>query len=356
MDPLLPRYRRPSTFAGVLDDSFHLFRQAWLPLLLVMSIAAIMTLILRSIQGLLGGTTFPATAFVPTPNSAAPFSGVPPSALVRFGLLTLLFTILSFVVTLPSVLAVVTLTNGMMRGTRASVANAWASYVWAFRKLGYAFASSAIALFAILGLSIVSVALWTIGLFVIGPLIALIGLIVWLVNRRARRPWLKWLIVLAAPWGLVFYFAYKWSLATPAIVLEEARPVAALRRSSRLAKGDWFRVSGIVTVLAIVVGLLQAIPGFLVTIPLTVARLGTIVRNGPAAAAQPDLAATILSSAASSLGLMLFGALPVIGLTVLFIDLRNRHEGADLAERIDALEAPDPDGRLLFDPTSPALG
>ncbi|MBV8084434.1 MAG: hypothetical protein JO247_06425, partial [Chloroflexi bacterium] len=188
----------------------------------------------------------------------------------------------------------------------------------------------------------------------VGPIVASISLLVWLLNPRARKPWLKWLIIVTTPFGLAAYVIYLWALSTPAIVLENAGPVSGLRRSAQLVRGNWFRVSGIVVLLGIVVGILRGIPQLVVSLPLGIARIGALVQN-PGGAPQTDPILTVASSAAGSLGLALFGALPAIALTLLHSDARNRLEGADLLERIETLPPPaDPVGRN--DWTSPALG
>ncbi|MDQ3702396.1 MAG: hypothetical protein M3442_15970, partial [Chloroflexota bacterium] len=50
------------------------------------------------------------------------------------------------------------------------------------------------------------------------------------------------------------------------------------------------------------------------------------------------LIVNVANSAASVVGSVLFGSLSFIAATIMFIDLRNRHEGLDLAERLDLLQ------------------
>ncbi len=175
--------------------------------------------------------------------------------------------------------------------------------------------------------------LTVIGIGLIGGLIALGGLVAWVNRPPERRPaWLKWLIVLATPLGLPLYYGVRWSLSIPAIMLERAGPVAALRRSSALVKGHWFAVAGVWLVLSIVVGILQSIPGALIGL---IAVLVGVSSGDPEGL---GLIVNVANSAASVVGSVLFGSLSFIAATIMFIDLRNRHEGLDLAERLDLLQ------------------
>jgi hypothetical protein len=47
----------------------------------------------------------------------------------------------------------------------------------------------------------------------------------------------------------------------------------------------------------------------------------------------------VANSAGSYIGGALFGPLPLISAALMYVDLRNRREGADLGERLELLEA-----------------
>jgi Membrane domain of glycerophosphoryl diester phosphodiesterase len=51
------------------------------------------------------------------------------------------------------------------------------------------------------------------------------------------------------------YIYIRWYLTTPAVMLEDAGVLAALRRSGQLVKGQWWRVFGYIIVASIIVGL-----------------------------------------------------------------------------------------------------
>jgi hypothetical protein len=119
------------------------------------------------------------------------------------------------------------------------------------------------------------------------------------------------------------FLAVRWSVALPALLLERRGPVAALGRSWRLVKGFWWKVFGTL----LVTYLLVRVAGFAVS-AIVVAGL------------------TALTSAQSFLGLALTEAvdvvvqlftLPVLAAVtiVLYVDLRVRKEGFDLALMAD---------------------
>ena len=167
---------------------------------------------------------------------------------------------------------------------------------------------------------------------VVGSLIALIGLLVWWLRPTARKTWLKWLIILTTPYGLPTYYAFRWALYVAAIVLEHRGPAAALRRSSQLTTGQWFRVSSILTIAPLIVGLLVGVLAAMVNIPL-----GLVAASRDQVGLDPASAA--ISSAVSIVLQILFSSVAVIAYTLLFTDLRNRREGTDIVERLSQLEA-----------------
>ncbi len=137
-------------------------------------------------------------------------------------------------------------------------------------------------------------------------------------------------MILATPFGLPIYYGVRWSLSIPAIMLERAGPVALLRRAVALVKGNWFPVAGIWLVLSIVVGISRASQG-----PSSVCWpwCWGLLRRPP----RPRLDRQ-RQQRRLVVGSVLFGALSFIATTIMFIDLRNRHEGTDLDERPDLLQ------------------
>ena len=104
--------------------------------------------------------------------------------------------------------------------------------------------------------------------------------------------------------GIALYFAPQ------AAVVDEARGVAALRRSWELVKGWWWRTFGILLVLAILSGLLALPLGFVTQI------IGSAAENGPLYVLGSAIAQTVSLSFTALAG------------TILFFDLRARKTAA----------------------------
>jgi hypothetical protein len=324
--PLLPRYRRPLSFGGVLDETFRIYRAAWPKLMAVTALAALPGGL--ALIAFAGGTYSLAL-------SSASVAGEDTEELGRqlagLGAGSLLASIVYGLGALVGQGGVTAMTGWLLRGEDHSV---WASLGAALRKLlamlGYALLYG----LGIFLLALVALPLFFVGLGgVLGGLVALIGLAVWVNRPQERRTnGLKWLIILATPFGLPVYYGVRWSLAIPAILLEDAGPLEAMRRSSALVEGRWFQVFGVWVVMGIVVGILESIPGLVI---------GAVGAGIAATAADPRAAGTvagIAQNAANIIGAVLFGALTFVAATILFADARNRREGTDLEERLDQLQ------------------
>src|SRR5579875_1257738 len=123
--------------------------------------------------------------------------------------------------------------------------------------------------------------------------------------------------------GIWLYAA--WSVRVPAVVIERMGPFRALGRSRRLVKGRWWPTAGVLLVTVIMVGVLGGlINGGLGALALTSGTPSVL------------FAVTITSLAAIVSGVLLqpFSAAVI---TVLYYDLRIRHEGYDLELLADQL-------------------
>jgi len=90
-------------------------------------------------------------------------------------------------------------------------------------------------------------------------------------------------------------------------------------------------VIGILLVAGAIVSVLQYIPTLLVQLPLTILAF----MRGDLALAPAE---TAITAAASIMTQILFASMATICYAVLFVDLRNRREGTDIAERLSQLE------------------
>lgn len=158
------------------------------------------------------------------------------------------------------------------------------------------------------------------------------------VRFGARRllPLLAMLIVLYIGLGIAFvllvipgiWLYAAWGVATPALLIEHVRPLRALGRSFRLVKGRWWATAGVLLVAFLMTTILSSIvSGILTAIALT---------------SNPSLAfavvISLLSGVATGLIVQPFQATVV---TVLYYDLRVRHEGYDLQLLAEQLGLPE---------------
>lgn len=124
------------------------------------------------------------------------------------------------------------------------------------------------------------------------------------------------------------YFGLRWYFALQAVLLEGASPMEALRGSSELVEGSWWRVLGITIVVALVILAVSIIPSIVLAfIPI----IGSLFVN-------------ILVSPAYA-----------IAKTVLYCDLRTRVEGPeqfneDVLARDIGLGPVDEEGWSKFNP------
>jgi len=140
---------------------------------------------------------------------------------------------------------------------------------------------------------------------------------------------------------VAIYFFIRWGLHGLPILVEETTATTALRRSTELVKGTWWRVCGIITALLLIyhaiqlitstsiISLLFLIPGA-VEIPQDADMLQTInVIVDPAPHHVGWIVYTVrtcLTNAIETLTL----PIPAIGSTLLYYDLRIRKEAYDI--------------------------
>ncbi|MDP9389748.1 MAG: glycerophosphoryl diester phosphodiesterase membrane domain-containing protein [Actinomycetota bacterium] len=114
--------------------------------------------------------------------------------------------------------------------------------------------------------------------------------------------------------GIFLYVA--WSVAVPALLLEDQRGWQALKRSKQLVKGRWWPVLGAIVVSGILAGIVQAVfSGLLIAIA------------GAGDNAVVDATATAIANTAASVLTTPFSAAVIM---VVYFDLRVRKEGFDL--------------------------
>ncbi|MFE7790249.1 hypothetical protein [Streptomyces sp. NPDC057460] len=137
---------------------------------------------------------------------------------------------------------------------------------------------------------------------------------------------------------LAIWLWVKFSLAPAAAVFEGQRPIAALRRSSQLVRGDWWRIFGI-SLLAMV---MAAVASYIIQLPFSILGMFPGVIGMESLGSDPNPTAVIVAMSgylvASLLG-QLVGQLvsatfPQLVTGLLYVDRRMRNEnlGPALAE------------------------
>ncbi len=130
-------------------------------------------------------------------------------------------------------------------------------------------------------------------------------------------------------WFVFFvWFVVRTLLATPSLVLEEQRAMAALRRGWRLSRGSFWRLLGIYLLTNVVVGVVAGI----ITLPVSL--IPGIAGWDPLA----DPRALALTAIGTIIASLLTTPFVSGVVALLYIDLRMRHEGLDV-ELAQAAEA-----------------
>ncbi|MCC0097900.1 hypothetical protein K7B10_24610 [Streptomyces flavotricini] len=130
---------------------------------------------------------------------------------------------------------------------------------------------------------------------------------------------------------LVLWLGIKFSLASPALMLEKSSVATSLRRSSRLVQGSWWRIFGITALTGLITTFVSAI----IVWPLTAVGLAIGLADGGVTGLENGTAATgwaalILSAVGAVIAQTI--TMPIqSGVTVLlYVDQRIRREALDL--------------------------
>jgi hypothetical protein len=322
------RYRRILTFGDVLDESVRLYRQHFLTFAIVSAIALLPSgLVLAwATSSSVGSLARTSAAFqngvVPTAGALTPvFEQLAGLAVVAFAV--------AFLFGLLYSAAIIVTSNTYIEGDQPALSRVFGTSV---SRYFFLLVSSFLLFLGTGVLFALALILATITLGGIFGLVPLVALLFWWLRPTARRGWLKWLIVLTTPMGLPTYFGFRWAMYLAAIVLEHRGPVDALSRSAQLTAGQWFRVSTILFVAPLIVGVLVYVLNLIVQ-----GLVGAVSAARPQLGADPTL--TVISFGISLVLQILFQSVSLIVYTLLFHDLRNRREGTDIAERLSQLEA-----------------
>lgn len=141
-------------------------------------------------------------------------------------------------------------------------------------------------------------------------------------------------ILLIIP-GVLFYVWF--ALSSQAIVIEDRRYFRAMGRSRQLVLGSWWRVFGILLVIAIAAGFANFIVQGAVIAIFGIAGWGQggSIFQSTATASSHDLAPFAVATAISQLVVV---PVPALVGAFLYFDLRLRKEGTDIAAAVAHLE------------------
>ncbi len=326
---LEPRFRRVLSFGDVLDESIGLFRRHW-------TVFALVSAIWLLPPGLLTVLVTASGAFNTAGLVGQIEAGVTPDVSSFSGLAASFFLlyVVSALFYLGWTTAIVVTTDEYVHGVEPQLAHV---LMRTLRRYLVVLVSGLV--YAVGMIVLVSVAIGIGALFVlafpvslVAILAAIAGGLVWAFQPGARSAWLKWLIIVATPFGLPIYVAGAWSMYLCAAVLEPRGPIAALGRSAQLVFRHWFRVMAILVLAGLIVSIVQSAPTTLVQLPLYI----SAALRGQTTLSGSELAASTAVGVAAQI---LFASMAPIVYAMVFVDLRNRREGTDLAERVSALEA-----------------
>ena len=147
--------------------------------------------------------------------------------------------------------------------------------------------------------------------------------------------WIQLILLAFVPFSI--YFAVRWTFATPAVLLEEPSIRRAFERSSGLTRGRWWRVWGVLTSFSVltfaVQRILECTVGFILILTKLVGATSSmdflrwIVMYAPLDA--DPLFLTIMMWTGFAVITFIF-PIWVIGITLLYFDLRVRKEEFDI--------------------------
>ncbi len=172
---------------------------------------------------------------------------------------------------------------------------------------------------------------------VIGLVVALSFVVAAVIGSRGVG-WIVAVVLGLAALVFVVWFYIAAHLATPLLMLENARGLSAIRRSIRLVRGSWWSVFGTVLLMALIVGVAGVVVGLVFGIVLV-------------AAHDSVTAAVIANFCIRTISLVLFTPLSSAVAVILAIDMRVRKEGFDiqyLAEQLGSQVGSEPGSFIRY--------
>jgi|SRR5579859_3429013 len=283
---------RPLGIGELLDQAIRQYRRSFLNFIGILAVVQIPIGLLQFVVSLVSVQTNPAL------NASARNLDAPPSlspAYLASQAGTLFIVVVSFV------LVQGVATAAMTRAVADNYLGTRTGFTEAYRRIGGA---------------------W---LPLIGTLLvaALVGMVLFI-----------WLLVPCVGWAtglglLAFYSAVIVPLAAPIVVLEHKRGYAALRRGWDLARRRFWAVVGFVALMFLFNLIVVSGPNLIISAVFQGLILGA--ERGGNSATNLLTAQVIVQSLLTLVFSLLYVPLQLIGMTLLYFDLRVRTEGLDLA-------------------------
>ncbi len=295
---------RPLGLAEILDGMFRLLVSHWRAYLLALGVILVPVNLVTGYLGYRAPDTTGLMAQLGTPGDLPAML----ASLSDFAGIAALIGVIVAVGLLVTPLTTGTACRIAATGHEGGEPEPWSSLRSALRRYG-----------ALVGVNLL-IFLLPLGMLVPGS--ALLGF-----GAVAESPGVVIAGVLAALAGLLaaVVLLVMFALAYPAVVVERAGPVAALRRSYRLVRGRFWPVGGTLF-LALVIG---ALVGSLLAVPFSL----------PGAVVGERLGA-VLSTAGAALAAILTTPLSANAQTLLYYDARVRREGLDLERQTERMGGP----------------
>lgn len=260
MDSAIPQLR-PLSVSDLIDETFQMYRRNFI---LFISITAVLIVPITLIEVL---------------QQFAVQRQTSTTGMAEVGFISLLFTILRFLVYLGILSAIIHAAAEIRMGRQPTVMD---SYLTGMDRFG----------------SMIRVALL---LLILLPL--------------------TFITIIGIP--VAIYLAFAWLLAFHVAVIEGEGAWASLSRSRELVKRNWWRVLGI----TLLVGLIVSIVNLVFDIPALVVGIPVIMSQGSQLLSPTAVA---VSNIFSAMGSIITGPIIYIAWLFLYYDLRARKEGLDL--------------------------
>lgn len=291
----------PLTFGDLIDLTVRLYRRH---LLLFLALSAVLQAPVVLLVTVLGRDSIQGLSRILETAAAGTLGARDAEALLRtLGVILVLGLVLSLVAYLAAA-AVIHATARSRSGERATFRDSLAAVV---RRGGALIGAWLITTLAVLGLLVA----WAFGAALIGLVLG--GPTGFVGGGPAGFAVIVYGIVLLV---LLVLISVRWSLSTAAIMLEQRGAIVGLRRSWRLVAGSTWRVFAITTMVALTIGLLQAI-------------MSQLAYSFGGSEVDPAGSSTVaLQALVSTASTVFFGPVMPILITLLFHDLRLRREGA----------------------------